>query len=1418
MAPAKAAALILMVIGTPTLIDHALAEDTTRYPTVMQEILPFIMAMAAVFVGIAALFAGTFFLFLRRHAGGVTDVFGRRSFRMTVLIGLAVLVAVIAGVNVVAIRENHQRQTEAIQRELSVVLSATRDRATQIIESRLQFLAQLPIDPLLYGPVLTLLRLNEDQTELRYQVIEQINLYFDDLEAGRGSEFLLLDAEGNVLASKVLFDVGRQSQIGSRDNGRMALAESGQPVYMPPATRPLLPDPAGAEAGYLIVPIIDEWARGDDRKPFAYLVEVLPFGSPVVRAIESGRFGSTGESYAFNEYAMALSTSRFDAGWRARDPNGQVLPHIPVYDPGNDLTTDAEPTLPLTERPLTRMAQAAVLQRYVPFQPDDEDANGRAGPMGTVYESDMDGYNDYRGVPVVGVWTWVPELDVGLTTEIDHAEAFRSHYIFAITLSGVSGVATLLAVATTLFTLLFGQRAFAALARARDELDQRVHERTAELMQEQSFLTVALDSLSDGLAILGPDWRYAKVNEKYFQLLNLDSRGFGVGTAVEDVTDALAESGYYGGADVRAKVEERLREVKSPEAVDRDLVTADGRVIKIRKAPITGGGAVLVIADITEAAKAREHARVSEERLRRSTAAATDAIVTIDATGIITDWNPAAETIFGWTANEITGEHINTIVPEHMRGEHIGHIAAAASSKVLVRDSEAREFMGRHKDGTVVPVEAALSVWEMDGQIQFTGILRDITRRIDAEIELKQTLETLQAILDTINYGVLILDLDYRAQLYNKAGRAMWRMPDEFIDGNPTFGEIIAKEVELGVFEPGDQTVDQFVEHYIAVMESGPKEPEIIEQADGTILESEIINLSDGRIMLTYLDITEVKRREGELQRLERNAQSSRQVLQTVLDTINYGIVFLDPEYRVQLYNKAGRAMWQVPDSFAEQRPHFRDIVQRSADIGLVDLRGMDVDPFVDTYIEMFGAGIFKPETIERTDGSVLESEIIKLPDGGVMITYFDITEAKRREAELKRLEHDAQSNRQVLQTVLDTSPGLIFAKDLELKYWFVNQSWSDLFDPENRGIGSNDFAIFPPEIAEALQANDQEIMTSGEPKTFEETVRIEGRMINFLSSKAPIRDDTGAVTGIVGVSSDISELKELQAKLEDAYHEADQNLRTLRDTQNQLVESEKLAALGGLVAGVAHEINTPIGITLTAATSLERRAKALAQALGDGKIKKSDVREFVDLAVESTDLMQTHCNHAANLIQSFKQVSVDQTSGTIRPFDLKSYLDEIITSLRPTLKKVPHQVEVECPEGITMLHDAGAFSQLVTNMVMNALRHAFDGLTEPGLLRILCSKEGDGPTGWVSVEFVDNGKGLSEEVRQRIFEPFFTTKRGKGGSGLGMQIVHNIVTKQLGGTIYVGPASTEGATFVVRAPVTSPNLNAEEGAQDNVH
>jgi len=256
------------------------------------------------------------------------------------------------------------------------------------------------------------------------------------------------------------------------------------------------------------------------------------------------------------------------------------------------------------------------------------------------------------------------------------------------------------------------------------------------------------------------------------------------------------------------------------------------------------------------------------------------------------------------------------------------------------------------------------------------------------------------------------------------------------------------------------------------------------------------------------------------------------------------------------------------------------------------------------------------------------------------------------------------------------------------------------------------------------------------------------------------------------------------------------ETLEELKRTQLTLVESEKMASLGGLVAGVAHEINTPIGICVTAASFLQEEIATLKTRLNDNSLTRSYVEKLIERISESGRLLNSNLTRAADLISSFKQVAVDQSSEACYSFKLAENINQVLTSLKHKLKNVPGQVYVNCPADLSIYSFPGSFAQIYSNLILNSIIHGFENWQGKCDIYIDIKRQGN----QLQIDYRDTGKGIPDEIVERIFDPFVTSKRGSGGSGLGTHIVYNIVKQLLKGDIqYI--AGRAGTHFKIEIP-----------------
>jgi signal transduction histidine kinase len=314
------------------------------------------------------------------------------------------------------------------------------------------------------------------------------------------------------------------------------------------------------------------------------------------------------------------------------------------------------------------------------------------------------------------------------------------------------------------------------------------------------------------------------------------------------------------------------------------------------------------------------------------------------------------------------------------------------------------------------------------------------------------------------------------------------------------------------------------------------------------------------------------------------------------------------------------------------------------------------------------------------------------------------------------------------------------------------------------------------------------------EQEVARKTSNLSHAMIDLLQQKQQLEYQQKELT------QEVNKRRQKEDELTSNQKELEKMVDELNQAQDRLVQNEKFAAIGGLVAGLTHEVNTPIGIGVTATTFLADKLATLEQEFAAKKLSPKMLENFISEAKQSSALLMSNLQRASELIASFKQITVDQASEAIRTINLKVYLNEIIHTLSPKLKKRKHQIEIECPDDIELSIPAGAISQIFTNLILNSVIHGFE-LKQQG--RMVINIEDDGQD--ITINYSDNGKGMSEAQLSQIFDPFFTTKRDQGGSGLGTHIVYNLIRQTLDGDIVAQSGIGKGLKY----KITFPKVNS---------
>lgn len=439
-------------------------------------------------------------------------------------------------------------------------------------------------------------------------------------------------------------------------------------------------------------------------------------------------------------------------------------------------------------------------------------------------------------------------------------------------------------------------------------------------------------------------------------------------------------------------------------------------------------------------------------------------------------------------------------------------------------------------------------------------------------------------------------------------------------------------------------------------------------------------------------------------------------------------------------------------------------------------------------------------------------------PTGKVLGTHIDATSLKQALAQLRE-------SQERLQLISDNIPdSVVYQLDCggphgPRRFTYLSEGIQRI-----HGLAAEDVMRDPSLLYDQMNPEDRVLMRALELECianmtdFKAETRCtlpDGRQCWILIASSPRKMSNGHIV-FDGMIMDITEQKqqeerihELNTMLEQRVHERTAKLSAvldgLRRTQKELLQSEKLASLGALVAGVAHELNTPIGTAVTVASTLVQTHKRF-KALTETGLTRSGLAEYLSDVQEGGLIIERNLQRAAELIGGFKQLAVDQTSYQRRTFSVREVVQEIILSMRPTLRKTQFELVTDVPQDLVLDSLPGPLGQVLINLINNALLHAF-GDRDNGTISLSARAT---EAGWLSVTVSDDGRGIPLEHQRKIFDPFFTTRMGQGGSGLGLHITYTLVTGPLGGRIELRSTPGQGTSFVLHLPLTAPSLSVE--------
>lgn len=617
-----------------------------------------------------------------------------------------------------------------------------------------------------------------------------------------------------------------------------------------------------------------------------------------------------------------------------------------------------------------------------------------------------------------------------------------------------------------------------------------------------------------------------------------------------------------------------------------------------------------------------------------------------------------------------------------------------------------------------------------------------------------------RAAIATMPNGIAMFDDDLRVVVHNQRFLDLWGLTLADLDRYPRLPDLVRMLALRGDYGPGD--IETLVAQRLTQIIKTPKPSFELKRPDGRVLEIRCHGHTDVGYVLTYLDVTERWQAEEQL-------RESEQRLRRILEDSPIGISIIRPDWSRLLYvNRRMLALHGGEPADAATLPLAETFVD-PADFERA--RTLTARGKIATGVEVLRC---------RRDGTVWWALTDLTPityEGGpaYIAWHYDITERKQAERAFQALDER-------LQFALHNTGACVWDMDLVSGNRWYSEQVRELMGYTPEELAACRFTItgfaHPEDHRRILGALRRHL--SGQDAEFRVEYRARhrsGQWVWLETVGRVVRAADGRPVRFVGTFMDIT---------------------ARRRTEAELMRSERMAALGRLVAGVAHEINNPIGIGVGIASHLHERAEAIRRSFRQGELTQEEFETFLEALTDSTTVMLSNLQRGAELVRSFKQVAVDQSSGARREIRLRTYIEEVLRSLRPKFRGQQHSIEVQCPDDLTILTHPGALSQILTNFIDNSLIHGFETMSGGEIkltARVL------GPR--LELVYTDNGRGMAPAEVDQIFEPFFTTKRGQGGSGLGMHVVFNLVTQTLGGTIACESRPNHGILLRLEIPLT---------------